>query len=87
MTLVRSVLCSFRLLARQQRLINAQHHLIESQQQELRQQRLLHTRTMLGIVSAWRIHMETPEVDLRDDLTELATTLSDQAARLEEHVV
>jgi hypothetical protein len=87
MTLIRSVLCSLRLIAQQQRLINAQQRLIEDQQRELRTLQLRALREMHGLVSAWRIHTETPELDLRDDLTALATTLSHQAARLEEHVI
>ena len=68
-------------LRRAARLLRAQQQLIIDQQD------LINHREMHGILSAWRIHMETPEIDLRDDITALATTLGNQIAALEEHVV
>ena len=41
----------------------------------------------LDLVLAWRISLETPEQDVRDDLDKLITDLSDAIARLEEQIV
>jgi len=36
---------------------------------------------------AFRIALERPEIDIRDDLDILIANLSDQVAKIEEHVV
>ena len=87
MTLIRRFARAFRLLEQQNTLIDAQQRLIHQLHHDLSAARLEHAREMHGVVSAWRIHTETPEIDIRDDLTALATTLGHQAAMLEEHVV
>lgn len=43
-------------------------------------------RSARDIAIAFRISMEKPEVDLRDDLDELIRSLSDSVAQLEEHL-
>ena len=87
MTLIRRWLRILNILEAQQNLIQSQQKLIEDQNHELRRLHLEHVREMHGVVSSWRIHMETPEIDLRDEVDALAATLGERAAILEEHVV
>ena len=75
------------LLERQNQLILSQDDLIERQRRRILELKLEHNRELLGVFAAWRIHMETPEIDLRDDITALATELGNQIAALEEHVI
>jgi hypothetical protein len=46
---------------------------------------LISARAMLDLATAWRVAMERPEVDLRDDVDAMIETLSDQIAVMEEH--
>ena len=87
MTLIARLRRSLNLLNAQNQLIQRQQHLINMYEAELVRVKLEHMREVHGIASAWRIHMETPEIDLRDDITALATTLGNQIAAPEEHVV
>jgi hypothetical protein len=98
MTLIRHLAWVTRLVAYQRQLIQQQKKTIaaldelmtakdELAAKHLQRVHLEHQREMHGLVSAWRIHMETPEIDLRDDITALATDLGNQIAALEEHVV
>ena len=87
MTLIRRAVRMFSLTRQLHAICAAQQQLIADQNHMLRKIRLEHQREMHGLVSAWRIHMETPEIDLRDDITALATELGNQIAALEEHVV
>ena len=98
MTLIRRAAWLGRFIAYQRILINEQKKTIallqklmeakdNTAEHRLTQVRLDHIRELHGLASAWRIHMETPEIDLRDDITALATTLGNQIAALEEHVV
>ena len=87
MTLISRTLKLLNLLKAQQALIEAQQAMIKQQREENRRMRLEYTKQMLGITSSWRIHMETPEIDLRDDVDGLAQELANQAATLEEHVL
>lgn len=87
MTLIGRKFRLLNLLRAQQSLIEAQQRMIREQQQEKARLRLDYTRQLLGVVSSWRIHMETPEIDLRDDVTALADELANQTATLEEYVL
>lgn len=87
MTLISRLRRSLDIISAQQALIEAQRAMIETQRAENRRIRLHFTREMLGVVSSWRIHMETPEIDLRDDVTALADELANQTATLEEYVL
>ena len=84
---LRRAASTINLLESQQALITKQQRLIDDILHEIQSLKLEHNREMLGMVSAWRIHMETPEIDLRDDITALANELGNQIAALEEHVV
>lgn len=48
---------------------------------------LQHQRSMLDLATAFRVSIECPEIDLRDDLDAMIESLSDQIAQTEEHVV
>jgi hypothetical protein len=48
---------------------------------------LEHYREMQGIICAWLINLETPELDVRGDLAALESNLGLQIAQLEEHVL
>lgn len=87
MTLIGRKFRLLNLLRAQQSLIEAQQRMIREQQQEKARLRLDYTRQLLGVVSSWRIHMESPEIDLRDDVTALADELANQTATLEEHIL
>lgn len=87
MTLIGRLVRTLSLVRAQHALIEAQQQLIRTQRLQIAQVRLDYTRQMHGVVAAWRIHMETPELDLRDDVSDLAAELANQAATLEEHVV
>ena len=60
----------------------------QRQQETIRMQRRaileLH-REMRDQATAWRISMETPELDLRDDVSAIIRILNDKIAQLEEH--
>lgn len=75
------------LMHAQDALIVTQRNLIRNMQQQMDRQALSHFRELQGLTTAWLIHHETPEVDMRDDLAEFARDLSVHIARLEEHVV
>ena len=49
--------------------------------------RLEHYREVQGLVCAWLINLETPELDVRADLAALESNLRNQIAQIEEHVV
>lgn len=44
-------------------------------------------RASLDLAVAWSISLERPEIDIREDLNELIANLSDQVAKIEEHVI
>ena len=87
MTLISRTFRRLNLLRAQQSLIEAQQGMIQQMREENARVRLDYTRQLLGVVSSWRIHMETPEIDLRDDVTALADELANQTATLEEYVL
>ena len=87
MTLIRRAVRMLNLIQQQNQLLSKQQAMIDRMLLERQTMLLEHQREMLGLVSAWRIHMETPETDLRDDISALAVTLGHQIAALEEHVV
>lgn len=87
MTLIGRISNGFGLINAQAQLIQAQQQIIASQEQQLHAVHLEHLRDMRGIVSAWLLNLEQPEIDLRHDLAELDQDLSRRAAILEEHVL
>ena len=68
------------LIEKQERLIDDQNHLIRSMT-------LNHARDMQSVVAAWLIHIEQPELDMRDALVDFDADLVNRIAVLEEHVV
>jgi hypothetical protein len=54
---------------------------------EMHQVSLASQQAYLDLVVAWRISLEMPENDMRDELDTMIATLRDQVAHLEEHVV
>lgn len=87
MTLISRTFRLLNLLRAQQSLLEAQDRMIRQLRDDNARVRLDYTRQLLGVVSSWRIHMESPEVDLRDDVTALADELANQTATLEEYVL
>ena len=75
------------IMREQQELIRRQAAFIQAQADELVEIRLDHLREIEGLISGWLIHIEQPEVDLRDDLIQLADQCRNSVARLEEHVL
>ena len=87
MTLMR-LLARFRRLTRHQAdLIDRQAARLDELNADLDRVHLHYTREMQGIVSAWLIALERPEVDLRHDLAEFERALGNRIASLEEHVL
>jgi hypothetical protein len=78
---------ALRLISKQTALIEAQNMLIEDLQHDLRHAKLDHLKEMHGVIGAWIINLEQPELDVRRDLAELDRTLGHQVAVLEEHIV
>lgn len=87
MTLIQRLLLGPRLIHEQQELIQAQSRLIRDLNRQLQRSHLDSLRGLRGVVGAWILHIEQPEIDLRDDLHDLDTYLSHQEATLEEHVL
>jgi hypothetical protein len=54
---------------------------------DLQRLALAANRCSLDLAVAFRIALERPEIDIRDDLDILIANLSDQVAKIEEHVV
>lgn len=59
----------------------------DAQLTEWKKLNLDHARSGRDMVLAWRVSLESPEVDIRDEVDALVTEWSDQVARLEEEVV
>lgn len=76
-----------RLLRCQDELITAQQKMIDMQTAELNRVHLEYTREMQGVVCAWLIGLESPEVDRREDLAEFEKALAHRIAVLEEHIL
>ncbi len=87
MTLIQRLRHTADIIGAQHSLIRAQRTLIQSKNRELKEMRLEHARELQGMVCAWLINLERPEVDLRYDLAELEVKLGHDIARLEEHVL
>ena len=48
---------------------------------------LANQQTMRDLAIGWRVSMEQPEIDLRDELDALIENLSNTVAQMEEHVL
>jgi hypothetical protein len=83
----RSWLTPWRLLVAQHRLIDAQQTVMEWQAAELNRIRLEHFREVHGIVDAWLVHHDQPEVDMRPELLSFSTQLGDRIAAIEELIL
>jgi len=59
----------------------------ETEIEELQRSALALQVAARDLAIAWRLSIEAPEVDLRDDLDALIRDLSDQVAQIQEHVV
>ena len=76
-----------RLLRKCAVVMESQADLILKQHDRLQRIELEHYHELRGLVSGWRISIETPEIDLRDDLERLDNDLADRIAAIEEHLV
>ena len=86
MTLIRRLLLRAAGYQRLLRIARAQQQLLEDQRAEIQRLKLEHHREIQGIVSGWIINLESPEIDMRDELHLLLARLADHIAVLEEHV-
>lgn len=87
MTLFRRFTRNLGLIAWQAAIIEQQQQLIADQTHTIRRMTLDHARDMQGMVSGWLIHIERPEMDVRDALAEMEADLTRRIAVLEEYVV
>lgn len=79
-----------RFLHRAVLLVTAQKDLLARQEIEIGElQRcvLAHQRAMMDLAVAFRMALESPEIDIREDLDEMIRSLSDDVSKLEEHVL
>lgn len=59
----------------------------EAEIAEMHRMSLASQQAYLDLVIAWRVSLESPEADVRDDLDKMICALRDQVSHLEEHVV
>jgi hypothetical protein len=85
--MIRNLLRPLRLLEQQAVLIERQNAFIQLQNRQIQQQQLEHARDLRGIVAAWLINLEQPEIDVRQDLAEFDTVLGHRIASIEEHIL
>ena len=81
---------SRRLFRRAASVITYQRELIANKDELLRAQQvaiLEHQRALLHLAVAFRVAVESPEIDIRDDLDQMIRDLEDGVAQTEEHVV
>lgn len=71
----------------QQDLIRAQAKLIRLLKEQRNEQQLRQMRELQGLVSAWLVCLETPELDMRDSLAAMEQALGERIAVLEEHLL
>ena len=79
-----------RIFTRAIRLVTAQRNLIATKNKEiavLRQIILVHQRSLLELAIGWRVALEEPEVDIREELDAMIQELSYGVAQTEEYVV
>ena len=67
--------------------MESQAALVVRQHERIQQMQLDHFLDMHGLVASWLISIESPELDVRDDLVRLEQDLGHRIAALEEHVV
>jgi len=48
---------------------------------------LAHQHALRDMAVAFRLALESPEIDIKDDLDEMIRSLSDDVSKLEEHVL
>lgn len=69
-------------------LVDAQNELLKAQDKEIAQWKRLafvNARAVRDLALTFRVAVEQPEVDVREELDRIAEKYSDQLARLEEH--
>lgn len=71
----------------QQDLIRAQSKLIRLLKQQRNEMALHQTRELHELVGAFLICLETPEIDVRDELAAMEQALGERLAVLEEHIL
>lgn len=87
MTALARIFHTHRLIGLQRALIKDQSRLINQQTDHLQRVHLEHARELRGLVSAWLLQMEQPEIDVRHELVQLDSELGDRIAVLEELIV
>ena len=60
---------------------------LEDQWHESMKREVEMEKRVIDMAIAWRIHLERPEIDMRDDLDNMIVELEDQVAALEEHLL
>lgn len=68
-------------------LIESQANLILRQHAQMQAMEVEHYRELRGMIGGWLLSMETPEIDVRDDLATLDRELADRISLIEEHLV
>ena len=74
-----------RLLNLDAALVDLQREVIVSQQAEFVRADLEHARNVRNLIEQFLVALETPEIDIRNDLMQGLSDLKDHVARLEEH--
>ncbi len=75
------------LIKTQQQTIRIQQQRIELLEQQLAEKNLQYLREMEGFCAAFLLSLESPDIDIRDELSALLTAFSEHIAVTEEHVL
>lgn len=78
-----------KVLKRAALLVNMQRELIRRKDAEIADLQRAALATQMAtrdIALAWRVSMDSPEIDLRDDVDEMISALSDTICQLQEHI-
>jgi len=89
--LAMNLLKRFKALVEEQRTIIRRHNLLlkvkDAEIEQLKHSILAHQVAYIDLATAWRISLEIPEVDIRENLDALLRDLEDDVAQTQEYVV